>query len=100
MWKFIIIALAAYFLYRMFANDWLKKKKVAAAEEKADLERQVAAGEMVKDPQCGTYVSVANSISVRDGDKVHYFCSYDCRDAFLKALESQGREIPSSLNKD
>ena len=27
MWKFIILAAAAYLLYRLFANDFLKKKK-------------------------------------------------------------------------
>lgn len=58
------------------------------------MERKVAAGEMVKDPECGTYVSVDGNISVRDGDKVYRFCSYDCRDKFLQRLEEGGRELP------
>jgi endogenous inhibitor of DNA gyrase (YacG/DUF329 family) len=33
---------------------------------------------------CGTYVSEAESISVKDNDKIYRFCSYDCRDIFLK----------------
>ena len=28
------------------------------------------------------------SIRVRDGDKVYAFCSYECRDAFVKRLEA------------
>ena len=50
--------------------------------------------EMVKDPECGAYVAVDGSISVRDGEKVHRFCSYECRDKFLQRLEEGGRELP------
>ena len=94
MWKWLILIAAAYALYRLFANDFLKKKKADQAEEAADLERQVAAGEMVRDPECGTYVAVDSAISVRDGETVHYFCSYECRDKFLKRLEEGGRVLP------
>ena len=92
--KWIVLALAAYLLYRMFANDFLKKKKADEKENAADMERKIAAGEMVKDPECGTYVSVDGNISVRDGDKVYRFCSYECRDKFLERLQEGGRELP------
>ena len=87
MLKFLVIGVAIYVLYRLFANDWLKKMKKDKAEEDADRERKIAAGEMVKDPECGTYVAVDSSITVRNGEKVYHFCSYDCRDSFLKKLE-------------
>ncbi len=93
--KWIVLALAAYLLYRMFANDFLKKKKAEEKETSADMERKIAAGEMVKDPECGTYVATYGSITVRDGETVHRFCSYECRDKFLKRLEQKGREIPA-----
>mgnify|MGYP006306884989 CR=1 FL=1 len=44
--------------------------------------------EAVKDPVCGTYVSTDTDIRVRDGDQVLYFCSYECRDAYLKEHQS------------
>lgn len=94
MWKWLILILAIYVLYRLFANDVLKKKQLNKEESAADLERKVAAGEMVKDPECGAYVSVDGNISVRDGDKIYRFCSYDCRDKFLQRLEEGGRELP------
>ncbi|WP_165065736.1 MULTISPECIES: transcriptional regulator [unclassified Desulfovibrio] len=94
MWKWLILLLAIYVLYRLFANDILKKKQANKEESAADLERKVAAGEMVKDPECGAYVSVDGNISVRDGDKTYRFCSYDCRDKFLQRLEEGGRELP------
>ena len=94
MWKWLILILAGYALYRLFANDVLKKKKENKEDNAADLERKIAAGEMVKDPECGAYVAVDGSISVRDGEKVHRFCSYECRDKFLQRLEEGGRELP------
>jgi len=92
--KWLILILAGYVLYRLFANDLNKKKKENKQESAAEMERKVATGEMVKDPECGAYVAVDGSVSVRDGDKVHRFCSYECRDKFLQRLEEGGRELP------
>ena len=92
--KWLILAVAIYLLYRMFANDLLKKKKQDKEEDAAEMERKVAAGEMVKDPECGAYVSVDDSITVRDGEQVYRFCSFECRDKFLKRLQEGGRQLP------
>ena len=92
--KWLILILAGYVLYRLFANDFMKKKTENKAESAAEMERKVAAGEMVKDPECGAYVAVDSSVSVRDGEKVYRFCSYECRDKFLQRLEEGGRELP------
>ena len=73
--KWLILILAGYALYRLFANDFNKKQKESKKESAAETERKVAAGELVKDPECGAYVAVDGSISVRDGETVHRFCS-------------------------
>lgn len=39
--------------------------------------------EMVKDPHCGTYVPRGEAIEGAVRGKTHYFCSRDCRDAYL-----------------
>ena len=44
MWKWLILAVAVYVLYRMFANDILKKKQADKKEDTAEMERKVAAG--------------------------------------------------------
>lgn len=96
MLRLIILLAAAYILYRLFANDFFRKKKKDEKEQKENIEKRAAAGEMVKDPECGTYVEIDSSISVRQGAKQYYFCSYECRDKFLARLES-GRNL---LEKD
>lgn len=98
MWKWIVLALAAYALYRLFANDI--KKKQQKNDDVAEKERKVASGEMVKDPECGTYIDADTSITVRDGDTIHRFCSYECRDAYLKRLQEGGRELPPRQAKE
>ncbi|MDR3319545.1 MAG: transcriptional regulator [Desulfovibrio sp.] len=94
MLKWLLLIAAIYVLYRFFANDMLKKKKKDEKEDAEKLHQKVAAGEMVKDPECGVYISVDAEITVRDSDKVYRFCGYDCRDKFLQRLKEGGRQLP------
>jgi YHS domain-containing protein len=80
MLKWILLAAVLYALYRMIESERRKK----AAKNDQDTQHLVATGELVKDPICGAYVERESAIRVREGDAVHHFCSYDCRDAFLK----------------
>lgn len=41
-----------------------------------------AGGELVRDPQCGTYVPKTRAMAVARGGVTTYFCSAACRDAF------------------
>ena len=83
MWKFIIFAVAAFILWKMFSGDMKKRKEEAKKRE----ETLIAKGEMVKDPVCGSYVSLEDSVRVKDGEEIKHFCSYECRDKFLKQIE-------------
>lgn len=84
MLKFIIIGVALFLMYKLFMGD-KKKRQMSKTQE---TKQKVAAGEMVKDPICGTYVEKDGSIRVKEGEKVHVFCSYECRDKFLKQIEA------------
>ncbi|WP_325647732.1 transcriptional regulator [Humidesulfovibrio sp.] len=83
--KLLILAICAFVVWKLFAGDkrWKQSKE---QEKKEDL---VASGEMVKDPVCGAYVSKNSDIRVRQGDVVLNFCSYDCREKYLKRLEGE-----------
>lgn len=82
MLKFLIFIAAAFVLYKLLTGDF-KKKKEARVKEKENL---AANGVMTKDPVCGTYVPLDGDIRVKQGDRVHHFCSYECRDKFLQQL--------------
>ncbi len=80
--KLLIFALAGYALYRLFIND--KNRKTELSEK--DRQKRIESGLMVKDPVCGTYVEKDSGITVRSGDEVICFCSYECRDKYLKQI--------------
>ena len=84
MWKWLLIALVVYGAYRMFMND----RKKNADDEKKRTEQRVIDGELVKDPECGAYIDADSNITVRNGETVYHFCSYDCRDKFLAKIKA------------
>ncbi|SDN27456.1 hypothetical protein SAMN04488516_101251 [Desulfonauticus submarinus] len=83
MFKLLLTIAAIYILFKLITND--KKKKQQTFQNKENT--KVPSGEMVKDPICGTFVPKNSDIRVRIGEKVECFCSYECRDKFLKQLE-------------
>jgi len=40
--------------------------------------------ELVKDPQCQTYVPISNAVSARIRGREVFFCSQDCMDQYLR----------------
>lgn len=82
MGKFIVLLLCAAGLFFLFKGD--KRKKEMESDEQT--EKLKASGDMVKDPECGTYVPVDGDIRVRSGEDVMVFCSYECREKYLKRL--------------
>ena len=45
-------------------------------------------GALVRDPQCGTYVTRERAVTLGTGDGTQFFCSTACRDAFLQVKAS------------
>lgn len=88
MMKFVVIAIAAFVMWKLFTGDQKRKKEKAGK----DFNKKVKTGEMVKDPICGAYVPKDGDIRVRNGEKVECFCSYECRDKFIKRLEADSGE--------
>ncbi|THB67419.1 MAG: transcriptional regulator [Desulfovibrio sp.] len=82
--KLLLVVALLFILYKMFAGD-KKHKQVKKEKEEENL---AASGDMVKDPMCGAFVAKDGDIRVRQGDQVHCFCSYDCRDKYVKRLQS------------
>ncbi len=81
--KLLIIVICGFVVWKLFVGD--KRYKQSKTQEKA--ENLTASGEMVKDPVCGAYVSKNSDIRVRQGDLVLNFCSYECRETYLKRIQ-------------
>jgi len=45
-------------------------------------EKTARGEEMIKDPECGTYVPKNDAIHARVKGRNHYFCSTTCRDKY------------------
>jgi uncharacterized protein len=48
-----------------------------------------AGGELVRDPQCGTYVARSRAIAAGSGSATVFFCSTACRDAYAAAHQQR-----------
>jgi YHS domain-containing protein len=83
MLKFVMLAVACFILYKLVTND--KKKKVDVKNKQE--EKLAQEGVLVKDPVCGTYVSKESDIRIKEGEEVKCFCSYECRDKYLKMVD-------------
>lgn len=86
MTKLLLLAICVFVVWKLFAGD-KRYKESKAKDNTAEL---IASGEMVKDPVCGAYVSKNNDIRVRQGDVILNFCSYECRENYLKRIQGPG----------
>ena len=94
--KWVVLLVCGWLLFKLVTND--SKKKADKAHK--DMEKKVATGDMVKDPVCGAFVSLDQDIRVKDGETIHRFCSYECRDKFLARLENSDRAISKEQSAD
>ena len=85
-----LLFLAAFFLVRKAINFVLglgapsgnrRRSRARPGSEKA------IEGRMVKDPHCGMYVASSLALSLGSGEKAVYFCSQDCKEAYLRSKQ-------------
>ncbi|MCK9229693.1 MAG: hypothetical protein M0Q23_05405 [Syntrophales bacterium] len=50
---------------------------------------EIASEDLVKDPQCGTYVPVNSALTATIEGEVHHFCSEECRDRYRQSRRQQ-----------
>ena len=66
-------------LYNLLRHLLKGSKKSQQPNERLDK----YTAELVRDPQCGTYILPAQGSMVRLGGKRYHFCSERCRDLYL-----------------
>ena len=74
--RLIITIIAVYFIVRLVRGLFLP----SAGKEKSFPRKpaSIPGEELVKDPQCGTYVPVSSATKATIDGQVLYFCSEEC----------------------
>jgi len=81
----VIRALAVLLLIRLVVNALMGRRRRAPAARQPRPPQERSLGELVRDPNCGTYVAKAVAIVAGSGDNARYFCSVKCRDEHERA---------------
>jgi uncharacterized protein len=76
---FIVVLIVRVVLPALFG----RRRAAPGRAARPPVER--SGGQLVRDPQCGTYLPVDRALRVGDGARAQYFCSTACRDAYLAA---------------
>lgn len=82
--RWIVLIACGLIVWQFIKGDRARKEK---KQEKHEAKLK-ATGQLVKDPVCGTWVSKDAEIRVKQGEKLHRFCSYECREKYLKQIDA------------
>jgi YHS domain-containing protein len=77
----LLKGIAKIFLRGM--SDVLKREPGEPAGRPRYAHEVPVAGELKKDPVCGTYIATASSVKETIGGQTVHFCSRDCRDKYV-----------------
>ncbi|MEJ2032708.1 MAG: YHS domain-containing protein [Deltaproteobacteria bacterium] len=80
--RLLILVILIYLLYRLL------RKKQGRPLERGELD-PVKHDILIEDPICHTYVPKGQAVSLDHGEKIYYFCSRKCRDAFCRKEEEK-----------
>ncbi len=82
--KTIIFFILVYLAYRVIKSS-ITVKTIRWPQETSKEEPPVKASEeMVFDEVCNSYIPAVTSISVKNGDRIFYFCGEECKKKFLE----------------
>ena len=69
--RLLIVLIAVRFVVRMLTGGQSERRMP-----------QRLGGQLVRDPQCGTYLPPARALTISRGGELLHFCSDRCRDAW------------------
>lgn len=82
--SFIVFILIGYVFYKKVIkgeNLFFSRGKKNNTGRNGDIEI------MEKDPVCGTYIPVKNSLKLKSKGTIYYFCSEKCRKEYITLLK-------------
>jgi YHS domain-containing protein len=83
--KFLLLRIVLPIILFLILRSVLRTLFAGGGVSTPEQPKVPAAGELRKDPVCGTYVSAAGSPREQVGREVMYFCSEECRGKFVGA---------------
>ncbi len=86
----ILRIIVVLFVLRLIRNFFATNARPGSAPRPAGRTTAVErpGGQLVRDPQCGTYVPISTSVHLVSGPNTLYFCSVACRDAYRQAQKA------------
>jgi len=81
--KFLILRIVLPLILFYVVRSVLRSLFAGGGTSTPEQPKVPAAGELKKDPVCGTYVSALGSPREQIGRELVYFCSEECRGKFL-----------------
>lgn len=83
LWVFriLLLLLVIRFVVQLLSGG--RRNQARRAPGRGSMEQR--GGELVRDPNCGTYVPKARAIVAGAGDDARYFCSAKCRDEYTRS---------------
>jgi uncharacterized protein len=79
LFRLVLIVAIGYLAYRVGRNLFRPPGRIGSPPPDGVI------GEMVQDPQCGTYVPKQDAIRRAIRGRQHYFCSETCAERFASA---------------
>jgi len=77
--RLLLLALAFYVIWNLLG---MLLRSLSGPATSTPPEKSAAGEEMVRDPQCGTFIPRSDALSKNIGGTTHYFCSARCRDSY------------------
>jgi len=85
--QFLFDVLVAIVVIRLISRLLFRSRSATRRGTAPPQTPERSGGTLVRDPQCGTYIPESRAIQARTGNRVLFFCSPACRDAYLAAIQ-------------
>lgn len=79
--------LLLWLLYLLIKRLWLSLSGSVQEEGGLPPRKEVPMQPMVRDPQCGIHLPQGDALTLQSEKGLLYFCSRECRDAYLQKKE-------------
>ena len=85
--RFILTLAIIYLAYRL--GKYIVQLSDKNRQRVSRSHGEIASEDLIKDPQCGTYVPQSSAVKSTIGGEDFYFCSETCRDRYREAYKNK-----------